>query len=165
MTNTELYLWNVGVVDTVPILKKSNSRKECMMKRYAAMAVMIMIFTVLPLLLGGCAPSVSVQTKQYLGLPAYPPTDPASVEILREPPVRPHERLGEIALEPQNNPPVSMMEEKLRDAAAQMGANAVVLVADRTMRMGAIVTGPWYGRQIDPQFQRIILGVAIRYTK
>ena len=133
------------------------------MKRHVmaspAYAVMVMVF------LSGCAPSVSVQSKQYLGGPVYPPTDPASVAILREPPMRPHERIGEITLEPDDNAPVSMIEQKMQQAAAQMGADAVVIVADRTMRMGAIISGPWYGREISPNLQRVIIAVAIKYTQ
>jgi hypothetical protein len=99
-------------------------------------------------------------------VPFYPPTDPASAEILPTEPLRPHERLGEIALEPQpqGNPSVMELEQKLREAAAKMGANAAVLIADRAMRMGAIVTGPWYGRQVTPEFQRFIVAVAVRYN-
>ncbi|HXY54744.1 MAG TPA: hypothetical protein VEM40_08750 [Nitrospirota bacterium] len=107
---------------------------------------------------------VSVNTKPYLGVPLYPPTNPTNVEILRTEPLQPHERLGEISLEPTGNPPVAEMEQKLRVAAAKMGANAAVLVVDRTMLMGATVTGPWYGRQVSPDFQRVIIAVAIRYT-
>ncbi len=115
-------------------------------------------------LLVGCS-MVSVQSKQYLGVPTYPPTDPAAVEILRLEPQRPNERLGEITLEPQGNPTVQEMEAKARQAAAKMGANAVVIVADRTERMGGMVTGPWWGRQYDPVYGRVIIGVAIRYVR
>jgi len=137
--------------------------KESTMKRYT-LIIMIAVLSVLTLIVG-CAPSVSVQTKQYLGVPLYPPTDPAGVAILREPPLRPNVRLGEIILEPQNNPPVTMMEQKLQQAAGQMGADAAVLVMDRTMSMGATVTGPWWGRQISPDYQRVIVAVAIKYTE
>ncbi len=116
-------------------------------------------------MLNGCAPTVTVQSKQYLGVPLYPPTDPMSVAILREPPAQPHERIGEITLEPDDNAPVSMIEQKLQQAAAQMGADAAVIVADRTMRMGAIISGPWYGREISPNLQRVVIAVAIKYTQ
>lgn len=116
-------------------------------------------------MLNGCAPTVTVQSKQYLGVPLYPPTDPMSVAILREPPARPHERIGEITLEPDDNAPVSMIEQKLQQSAAQMGADAAVIVADRTMRMGAIISGPWYGREISPDLQRVVIAVAIKYTQ
>jgi len=128
----------------------------------ANIASLFIVLSVL-LLIAGCN-YVTVNTKPYLGVPLYPPTNPADVEILRTEPLRPHERLGEISLEPTGNPPVAKMEQKLREAAAKMGANAAVLVVDRTMLMGATVTGPWYGRQVSPDFQRVIIAVAIRYT-
>jgi hypothetical protein len=131
-------------------------------KGMAMVTVLLMIAALLPL--AGCN-YVTVNSKQYLGIPSYPPTDPASVEVLRTEPLRPHERLGEVSLEPTGNPPVAEMEQKLQQAAAKMGANAVVLVADRTMRMGAVVSGPWYGRQISQEYQRVIIAVAIRYTQ
>ncbi len=131
-------------------------------KGKAILAALFSIAVIL-LLATGCS-TVSVTTDQYLGMPAYAPTNPASVEILRTEPLRPHERLGEVTLQPQGDPPVAKIEMKMQEAAAKMGANAAVIVVDRTMRMGAIVTGPWYGRQISPDLQRVIVAVAIRYT-
>ncbi len=115
-------------------------------------------------LVSGCS-YVSVSTKQYLGVGAYPPTDPARVQILRSEPRLPNERLGEITLEPQGNPSIAEMETKLRQAAAQMGADAAVIVADRTEYMGSYVTGPWWGREIYPEYGRVIVAVAIKYTQ
>lgn len=133
------------------------------MKRYAIRTPLFLMFALVPLL-AACS-SVSIDTKQYLGLPTYPPTDPATVAILRQPPVRSHERLGEVVAEPSDSPPVTEIENKIRKAAAKMGANAVVIVADRTERMGAIASGPWWGRRIDQVYGRVIVGVAIRYTE
>lgn len=116
------------------------------------------------LLLGGCN-TVDIQTRQDLGVPTYAPTEAASVTILREPPARANVRLGEIYAQPSGNPSVAEIESKFRQAAAKMGANAVVIVSDRTQLMGTIVTGPWYSRQISPEYQRYIVGVAIRYTQ
>ena len=132
-------------------------------KGEANSSALFLVFAVLSFI-AGCN-YVTVNTKPYLGVPQYPPTNPASVEILRTEPLQPHDRLGEIYLEPTGNPSVTEMEQKLREAAAKMGADAAVLVADRTMRMGATVTGPWYGRQVSPDFQRVIIAVAIRYTR
>lgn len=108
--------------------------------------------------------TVSTQTKQYLGVSAYPPTDPASVQVLQAPPMQPHVRLGEVMVEPQGNPSTQQITAKLQAAAAKMGANAVVIVADQTQVMGAIVTGPWWGRSISPTMGRVIIAVAIRYS-
>jgi hypothetical protein len=111
----------------------------------------------------GCN-TVYVQSKQYLGVPTYPPTDPASIQVLQTQPTAPHVRLGEITLQPQGNPTKAQLEEKLRLAASKMGASAVVIVADQTMVFGATVMGPWWGRTLSPDVGRVIVGVAIRYT-
>ena len=122
-----------------------------------------LLLGVLTLSLTGCN-TVSVTTKQYLGVPFYAPTDPTSVQVLQAPPTQPNVRLGEVVVEPQGSPTTQEITAKLQAAAAKMGANAVVIVADQTMVMGAIVTGPWWGRSIAPETGRVIVGVAIRYT-
>ncbi len=132
------------------------------MKRCLVITGMCVIFA-LGLVVAGCS-YVSVRTNQYLGVTPYPPTDPTSVQILHSEPQRPHERLGEITLEPQGSSPVTEMEDKLRQAAARIGADAAVIVADRTTLMGTYATGPWWGREISPEYGRVIVAVAIRYT-
>jgi hypothetical protein len=112
----------------------------------------------------GCN-TVSVSTRQDIAAPTYPPTDPASVQILQTPPIGAHVRLGEITLQPSGNPSKEMIRTKLQTAAAAVGANAVVIVADRTQILGAYVTGPWWGRQIQQETGRVIIGVAIRYIQ
>jgi hypothetical protein len=115
-------------------------------------------------LVTGCN-TVSINSNQYLGGPMYAATDPASVQILRTPPVRPHVRLGEITAEPSSdNVGVQKIEAALQKAAAKMGANAVVIIYDRTQVTGAFINGPWYGRTIERTEGRVIIGVAIRYT-
>ncbi len=114
--------------------------------------------------LAGCS-YVTVDSRHYLAVPVYPPTDPATIQILHAAPVRPHERLGEIELTPEGNPPIAEIEAKLRQAAADMGADAAVIVADTTRLTGEYVTGPWWGRQVYPQYGRVIIAVAIRYVK
>ena len=111
----------------------------------------------------GCN-TVSTQSTPYIGVPSYPPTDPATIQVMRQPPVMPNIRLGEITVEPQGNPTTQQIEAKMQQAAAKMGANAVVVVADRTMVTGATVMGPWWGRTVTPDMDRVIVGVAIRYT-
>jgi hypothetical protein len=112
----------------------------------------------------GCN-TISVQSNQYIGLPTYPPTDPATIQVMRTEPTRPNVKLGEITVEPSSmSTPVAEIEAKLQAAAAKMGADAVVIVVDRTQQMGAVVTGGWYNRQISPVIGRVIVGVAIHYT-
>jgi hypothetical protein len=127
---------------------------------------LVLPFTALALLVAatGCN-SIPTQTTQYVGVQAYPPTDPASVEILRTAPTKPHVRLGEITAEPSStSTPTPEIESKLQQAGAKLGANAVVIVVDRTQATGAVVTGGWYDRQVTPEIGRVIKGVAIRYT-
>lgn len=114
--------------------------------------------------LTGCN-SVDISTRQELGGPTYAPTDPATVQILRTAPTAPHVRLGELTVEPHGSPTVQEIESKMQAAGAKIGANAVVIVADKTEIMGAYVTGPWWGRSLQTETGRVIIGVAIRYTK
>jgi hypothetical protein len=113
----------------------------------------------------GCK-TVSTSSHQYLGVQAFPPTDPAQIQIVREMPARPHVKLGEVEAQPSSNSVGNpQIEQALQKAAAKLGANAVVIVADRSQIVGATVTGPVWSRSVNPISGRIILGVAIRYTQ
>jgi hypothetical protein len=116
--------------------------------------------------LAACA-SVDVQTTEYVGAPRYQPTEPNSVQILRTEPTAPHDRLGEIVVDASTDPapPVTEIEQKLTQAAAKMGANAVVVVLDRVQPVAAYVTGPWWGRSIESVSGRKVIGVAIRFRR
>jgi len=127
-------------------------------RRTTAGAAMILALGVL----GGCA-SISVSSTRYIGAAEVPPTDPRAVEILRHPPHRAHERLGEVMLEPSGRPPVAELEQAIRSEAAKLGADAAVLVFDRTKRIGTVVEGPWWARSAHPVYGRRIVAVAIRY--
>jgi len=112
----------------------------------------------------GCN-TVSISSNQYIGGPQFAPSNPADIQILREMPTRPHVRLGEVRAEPSSESVgVPKIEQALREAAAKMGADAVVIVYDRTQVTGAMVTGPWYGRTIQETTGLVIIGVAIKYT-
>lgn len=112
----------------------------------------------------GCN-TVSTSSKQYLGGPVYGPSDPAQIQILRSEPTRPHVRLGEVTAQPSSDSvTVTKIEEAVRKAAAKIGADAVVIVADRTQVLGAVVTGPLWARSMNQVTGRLIVGVAIKYT-
>jgi hypothetical protein len=114
--------------------------------------------------LTGCN-TVSTSNKQYLGGPIYPPSNPAQIQILRTEPTRPHAQLGQVTAEPSSDSvPVGKIEQALQVSAAKMGADAVVIVADRTQVMGAVVSGPLWARSVDQITGRVIVGVAIKYT-
>lgn len=113
--------------------------------------------------LTGCQ-TVAISSTQEIGGPTFAPTDPATIEILRTEPNRPHVRLGEVRAEPSNEDvSAAKIEEALRKGAAKLGANAAVVVYDHTQVTGAYVTGPWYGRSIETIQGRIVVAVAIRY--
>lgn len=116
------------------------------------------------LLTTGCN-TVSISSTEALGVPTFPPNpDPASIQILTAPPVRPHLRLGNVQAEPSSDSvSAAKITAALQKAAAKMGADAVVIVYDRQQVIGAIVTGPWYGRSIQDIQGRVIMGVAIKY--
>jgi hypothetical protein len=112
----------------------------------------------------GCQ-SVSISSRQYLGGPNFAPTDPLQVQILRTAPTRPHVQLGQVTAEPASDSvPKQEIEQALQKAAAKMGADAVVIVADRTQIMGTVVSGPLWARSVDTITGRVIVGVAIHYT-
>ena len=114
------------------------------------------------LALCGCA-GVSVQTHAYLGTPRYGPTPVPTVQILPAEPNRPKEALGEIILSMTGNPSRDVLETKLRDAAAKLGADAVFISSDKT-RIYPVLYYDWcYPPWIDQQSTRNIIAVAIKY--
>jgi hypothetical protein len=117
----------------------------------------------LGVVLAGCS-FVSTRLLPYIGVPTFPPTDPARVEILRAEPTRPHVRLGEIFVEPSGDPTVAQYEQALREGGAGMGAEAVVVVFDRMQVVGTVVSGPWWAPSASPIVGRVVVGLAIRYS-
>lgn len=75
----------------------------------------------------GCT-SLSVIAHRYPDIPPQPQTAADQVEILRTEPARPHFAVGSISVSAAPDNPD--LPGKLRDAAAQMGGNAVVLKYD-----------------------------------
>jgi hypothetical protein len=101
-------------------------------KRFLACTALSLIVVVS--LFAGCTTTANtVRIMPTVGMPAYPPTDPTTVMILRAQPLSPFETLGQIILEPEAALSVPEIEQKLRQAAASMGANAVVFISDMTM--------------------------------
>jgi|MudIll2142460700_1097286.scaffolds.fasta_scaffold1585540_1 hypothetical protein len=115
------------------------------------------------LLLGGCGKKISVTTNPYAQMQKYPPTDAVVVAILRAEPTRPHVRLGEVQVEPRVKQSQEELEQALQDGAAQMGADAVVVVADPAKLLGGTAATSWWGRGVAPIEGEMIVAVAIRY--
>jgi hypothetical protein len=120
--------------------------------------------TAAALALAACV-TLSATSIPYVGAPRPPAVDPATVQIMRTVPSRPHDQLGEIivdaSIEPA--PPIADVEAKLRSEAAQLGADAVVVVLDRVQPVGAYVAGPYWSRSVQTIAGRKLVGIAIKY--
>jgi hypothetical protein len=116
----------------------------------------------------GCN-TVSTSSRQFIGGPVYPPSNPAQIQILRTAPSRLNTPLGQVSVVPSSDAvPVQKIEAALQAAAAKMGADAVVIQSDRTEVTGAMIVGPRYGyggRSIERTTERVITGLAIKYTE
>jgi hypothetical protein len=82
----------------------------------------------------------------YPDAPRFAATDPAQVGLLRKQPSRGFVRLGEVWIRPTPDMDRFSVEGILRDRAAGMGADALIIVTDRA-----------------DSGQREIVGIAIRY--
>ena len=109
--------------------------------------------------------SLDATTTPYAGAPHYPPSDPASVQILRTKPTKPHDRLSEIIVDASIHPaPLGNdVEQKLHQEAAKMGADAVVVVSDHRQPMGAYVMGGYWDQSIETVTEHNVVAVAIKY--
>lgn len=126
-------------------------------------SVVVLLSSAAVFLLTGCN-TVSTSVKQEIGGPRFAPSDPAQVQILRTMPTRQYVRLGEVQAEPYSeNTAASYIEAALRKAAAKLGADAAVVVYDRTQVTGAQVVGGFLNRSIEETTDRIIIAVAIKY--
>ncbi|MBS1214498.1 MAG: hypothetical protein H6R26_3115 [Proteobacteria bacterium] len=123
-----------------------------------------MLCTALGLLTVGCS-SVAVRTVRFPEVQAYPATYPDIIEVLRAEPMRPHARLGEVYVEPEGDASADEIAAGLQKGAAPLGADAVVIVSDRALKMGALVETSWEKRSLLPTPDHVVVGVAIRYLQ
>lgn len=97
----------------------------------------------------------------YPRIPHFPPTDPRSIQLLRHEPHASHIKLGEVRFTPTPDMSPYYVERVLREKAAQIGADGLVIVVDRFFRQ-AVVHG-YYFPHVDTYAERVIIGVAIKY--
>lgn len=98
----------------------------------------------------------------YPRTPQFAPTYPENVSLLRHEPRGDHIRLGEVWIRPTPRMDRFYVEGVLREKAARMGADALVIVADRFFRDG-VVFNYWRGPR--SVYRRQIVGIAIRYRR
>ena len=120
---------------------------------------------VLVFLLAACAPPLHVNF--FPGAGAFPPTSPASVDLLRSELLRPHEAFAEIRMDPPARMNRFEVERRLRERAAAIGADALIIEVDNVFRERVWV-GPYRANR-GPRDRRtvvrdhIIIALAIRY--
>ena len=110
---------------------------------------------------------VQPRSIRFVGRPAFPATDPATIEILPRPPMRPQDILGQVVVELEGNPSRQAIEDELREETAKMGGSAAVLVYDRLHRVDSVWTGGLWcsgDGQIQPVVGDVISAVVIRYA-
>ena len=110
-----------------------------------------------------CMPQVYVN--YYPGFHRFPPTDPSSVELLRHEPGRRHIRFAEVSIEQTPDLSPYYVEQRLREKAAAIGAQALVIVVDNALRRGTVMWRDWSPRRVYRERERIIVGVAIRFER
>jgi len=109
----------------------------------------------------GCA-SIDTYSHSYLGSPQYPPTDPSRVQLITsDPKAAEKNRLGEIAIDVEGKPSREKLEAKLKHEGAKLGADAVVVVSDRT-RLFPSYSYAWGYSGDNTEFHRDIIGVAVK---
>ncbi|CAI8932923.1 hypothetical protein [Pseudomonas sp. IT-P4] len=116
------------------------------------------------LTLNGCA-TVDAQTTAYVGVEHPAPTSPDHVVVLRSEPLRPHVRLGEVLIDASIDPapPITEVEQKLREESAKLGGDAVVVVYDHIQAVGAYASGPLWARDVTTIKGRKLKGIVIKY--
>ena len=131
---------------------------------HGAKRILLLMLCIAVGFLVGCS-SVAVRTVRFPEVQTYPPTYPDIVEVLRAEPMRPHARLGEVYVEPEGNASADAIAAGLQKGAAPLGADAVVIVSDRALKMGALFETSWTKREMLPTPDHVAVGVAIRYLQ
>ncbi|EXF93523.1 hypothetical protein HK44_007545 [Pseudomonas fluorescens HK44] len=115
--------------------------------------------------LSACS-SIHAHTTEYAGAQHTTATSPNSVQILRTPPTRPYTRLGEVILHSstQPAPPVNEFEQRLREEAAKIGGDAVVVIYDMMLPISAYVSAALpLNRDFHTEQRRKLKGIVIHY--
>jgi hypothetical protein len=108
-----------------------------------------------------CSP---VHVRMFPGAHRFPPTSPDRVDLLRREPPRPHIAFAEIVYTPDRYANRREVDWVLRDRAARIGADALVIEVD-TFYREPVWAGPSRQNYGHPYQDRTIVGVAIRYRR
>ena len=118
--------------------------------------------------------TIGTHTEQYTSVPPQPPTTANHIKILQTQPAVPYEELGAIVVDGSTEPipPPEKFEEALKQQAAALGADAIVVVSDRVQPDGLVgelspseyyQVGEYWNRSVETVSGRQIVAVAIKY--
>ncbi len=119
----------------------------------------IIVLILLAAVLVSCSP---VRVHMYRGAPHFRPTSPQSVDLLRREPPRPHIAFAELVYKPSPRASRHEVDWVLRERAARIGADAVIIEVDNIYRESVWLSPYRRGRRY-PSYDRVIVGIAIRY--
>ncbi|MCK9432507.1 MAG: hypothetical protein M0R00_06080 [Candidatus Omnitrophica bacterium] len=115
------------------------------------------------LMLSGCA-SFDGNT---VGNKVYPPTSPVNIEILEQAPSEPYEVIGDVNAEGQTFAVQENMKERLKEKAAEMGGDAIILkvkVDTYKVKDDGVLVGSTYGVDVGKIATKKMSGQVIRFT-
>jgi hypothetical protein len=117
------------------------------------------VLILLAAVLISCSP---VRVHMFPGAHRFPPTSPQAVDLLRREPPRPHIAFAEVVYKPGRGDSRHEVDWILRERAARIGADALVIETDNVYRESV-----WSGRNNRsrryPVRDYVIVGIAIRY--
>lgn len=101
---------------------------------------------------------ISAHTTPYASVPPQAPTQPANVRVLRFEPTQPSQNVGEIVLLIPRDAPQSTeaVNDKLRQEAAKLGADAVIVVDDHFQQNGAEFKAEWHLVAENEQTEKLV---------
>jgi hypothetical protein len=149
------YPINAGFFGVTPMLPWSPRLKLSLLAAGLAASLLV---------LHGCV-TVDAHTTAYVGVEHPAPTLASEVQVLRTEPLRPHVRLGEVLIDASTEPapPITEVEQKLREESAKLGGDAVVVVYDHIQTTGAFVRGGLWSRDVETIQGRKLKGIVIKY--
>lgn len=106
------------------------------------------------------APPASASAAPVAG---FAPTDPTRVEVLPWAPSQPYHRLAEITVIPEQNTPPALIQTRLLESAAALGAHALFVVSDPSHRLRVVQVDPLLEEQHPKHPTNGVVAVAIRY--
>jgi len=130
--------------------------------RLASRFARCLLLASLPGVFAACS-SANRDSTPHISGQYYPAGNPAAVKILRTEPLHSHVQVGEIQVETSTSQPqpVAKVEARLRNEAAKLGADAVVIILDQGNTVSA--TGGRWSRNATTVTHRKVIGVAIKY--